>query len=32
MDKNSLIVVGGGGFIDGHLVSCLRQRGFRRIP
>jgi len=31
MDKNSLIVVGDGRFIDGHPVSCLRQRGFKRV-
>ena len=32
MDKDALIVVAGaGGFIGGHLVADLRQRGFRRI-
>ena len=32
MDKDAIIVVAGaGGFIGGHLVADLRQRGFRRI-
>ena len=32
MDKNSLIVVGGGGgFIGGHLLAEFRRQGFRRL-
>jgi GDP-D-mannose 3',5'-epimerase len=32
MDKDALVLVtGAGGFIGGHLVADLRQRGFRRI-
>lgn len=32
MDKNDLILVAGaGGFIGGHLVSDLIQRGFKKI-
>jgi nucleoside-diphosphate-sugar epimerase len=32
MDKDSLVVVAGaGGFIGGHLVNTLRERGFKKI-
>jgi len=32
MDKNDLIVVGGGGgFIAGHLIADLRRKGFNRL-
>jgi nucleoside-diphosphate-sugar epimerase len=32
MDKNKLIVVGGGGgFIGGHLVANLRSKGYKNI-
>lgn len=32
IDRDNVIVItGGGGFIGGHLVADLRQRGFRRL-
>jgi GDP-D-mannose 3', 5'-epimerase len=32
MDRDALVLVaGGGGFIGGHLVAALRDRGFGRI-
>src|SRR3977135_928648 len=32
LDKDSLVLVtGAGGFIGGHLVDTLRQRGFKKI-
>ncbi len=32
MEKDALILVtGAGGFIGGHMVRTLRNRGFRRI-
>ncbi len=31
MDNGIIVVAGGGGFIGGHLVASLRERGFTRI-
>ena len=31
MDNGIVVVAGGGGFIGGHLVASLRERGFTRI-
>ena len=31
MDTSTIVVAGGGGFIGGHLVSSLRERGFKQI-
>jgi nucleoside-diphosphate-sugar epimerase len=32
MDKDDLVLItGGGGFIGGHLVADLRQKGFKRL-
>jgi nucleoside-diphosphate-sugar epimerase len=31
MNEDLILVAGGGGFIGGHLVASLRQRGYERI-
>lgn len=31
MNEDLILVAGGGGFIGGHLVASLRQRGYDRI-